>query len=129
VEQTTVKYRQHDANASKNTLLQAQELDQILARFFTQDNLSPEIKTLAAESRYQSLIWSAWRLHQTGYLTAMSDYLYKSQSYSQYPTATILNWIEAFKNYSAEYGQQFDVASLTSSWEWQTLIKKCLLDS
>ncbi|MGL5941456.1 MAG: glycosyltransferase family 2 protein [Waterburya sp.] len=129
VEQTTVKYRQHDGNASKNTLLQAQELDQILARFFTQDNLSPEIKTLAAESRYQSLIWSAWRLHQTGYLTAMSDYLYKSQSYSQYPTATILNWIEAFKNYSAEYGTQFDVASLTSSWEWQTLIKKCLLDS
>ncbi len=129
VKQTTVKYRQHDGNASNNALLQAQELDQILARFFTQDNLSPEVKILAAESRYQSLIWSAWRLHQTGYLTAMSDYLYKSQSYSQYPTATILNWIEAFKNYSGEYGRQFDVASLTSSGEWQALIKKCLLDN
>jgi glycosyltransferase involved in cell wall biosynthesis len=129
VEQTTVKYRQHDGNASNNTLLQAQELDQILARFFTQDHLSPEVKTLAAESRYQSLIWSAWRLHQTGYLTEMSDYLYKSQSYSQYPTATILNWIEAFKNYSAEYGKRFDVTSLISSWEWQALIKKCLLDN
>jgi glycosyltransferase involved in cell wall biosynthesis len=129
VKQTTVKYRQHDGNASNNVLLQAQELDQILARFFTQDNLSPEVKILAAESRYQSLIWSAWRLHQTGYLTAMSDYLYKSQSYSQYPTATILNWIEAFKNYSGEYGRQFDVASLTSSGEWQALIKKCLLDN
>jgi glycosyltransferase involved in cell wall biosynthesis len=128
VEQTTVKYRQHKANASNNTILQARELDQILARFFTQDNLSPEVKTLAQESRYQSLIWSAWRLHQTGYLTEMSDYLYQSQSYSQYPTATILNWIEAFKNYSAEYGKQFDVASFTSSLEWQTLMRKCLLD-
>jgi glycosyltransferase involved in cell wall biosynthesis len=128
VEQTTVKYRQHEANASNNTILQARELDQILARFFTQDNLSPEVKTLAQESRYQSLIWSAWRLHQTGYLTEMSDYLYQSQSYSQYPTATILNWIEAFKNYSAEYGKQFDVASFTSSLEWQTLMRKCLLD-
>ena len=31
VKQTTVKYRQHDANASKNTLLQTQELNQITA--------------------------------------------------------------------------------------------------
>jgi glycosyltransferase involved in cell wall biosynthesis len=127
VKQTTVKYRQHKDNASNNTLLQARELDEILVKFFTQDNLSPEVKSLASESRYQSLIWSAWRLHQTGYLTEMSDYLYQSQSYSQYPTATILNWIETFKNYSAEYGKQFDFASLTSSLEWQSLIRKCLL--
>jgi glycosyltransferase involved in cell wall biosynthesis len=127
VKQTTVKYRQHKDNASNNTLLQARELDEILVKFFTQDNLSPEVKSLASESRYQSLIWSAWRLHQTEHLTEMSDYLYQSQSHSQYPTATILNWIETFKNYSAEYGKQFDFASLTSSLEWQSLIRKCLL--
>ncbi len=125
--QTTVKYRQHDANASKNTLLQTQELNQITAKFFTQPNLSPEVKSLEEPSRYQSLVWSSWRLHQTGYLTEMSDYLDQSQSYShKYPTELVLSWIEAFKDYSAEYGQQFDVAALTASSEWQTLIKKCL---
>ena len=128
VKQTTVKYRQHEANASRNTLLQAQELDQILERFFTQSNLSPEIKTLEPESRYQSLIWSAWRLQQTGYLQKMSDYLYKSWFYTQkYPTEIILHWIKSFKTYSSEYGVEFDVTALISSLEWQKLIKKCLV--
>ena len=127
VEEITVKYRQHKANASKNTLLQTQELNQITARFFERSNLSPQLKALEARSRYESLIWSAWRLQQTGYLAQMSDYLSQSQSYSEkYPTETVLNWIESFKNYSAEYGNKFDVAALTASGEWQSLVNKCL---
>lgn len=128
VKEITVKYRQHENNASKNTLLQAQELNQILTRFFAQDNLPSEIKILAAESRYQSLVWSAWRLYTTGYLTAMADYLAQSHAYRQYPTVNILDWIEAFKNYSGEYGEEFDVVSLTASSEWQSLIRKYLVD-
>jgi len=128
VEKTTVKYRQHEENASNNTFLQAQELDQIVTSFFNQSDLSPSIQALATESRYQTLIWSAWRLHQTGYLKEMQAYLYKSWSFSQeYPTKTILSWIEAFKDYSAEYGQEFNVFSLTSSREWQDLMRKTLL--
>ena len=127
VEEITVKYRQHEANASRNTLLQTKELNQITAKFFEQENLDPQIKALEARSRYESSIWSAWRLYQTGYLAQMSDYLDRSHSYSQkYPTETVLNWIESFKNYSAEYGSKFDVAALTSSGEWQTLIAKSL---
>lgn len=129
VEQTTVQYRQHEANASQDALLQAQELNQITARFFEQSSLTPEIKALEAQSRYQSLVWSAWRLHQR-YRPEMSNYLYESQSYSQrYPTETVLNWIESFQNYSAEYGEQLDVASLTASPEWQILIKKCFFSN
>ena len=128
VEQTTVKYRQHEGNASNNTLLQAQELEQIVSRFFSQPNLSPEIKNLAAKSRYQSLIWSAWRLHQTGLLTQMQEYLYQSWLCDRdYPTKTMLDWIKSFKNYSAEYGKEFDVIALTSSTQWQDLIYKTLI--
>lgn len=128
VEQVTVKYRQHETNASHDALRQAQELNQITADFFTQSNLAPEIKTLEAQSRYQSLIWGAWRLNQTGYLTEMSNYLRESQTYSdQYPTRIPLDWLESFKNYSAEYGQQFDASTLISSREWQTLVHECLL--
>lgn len=128
VEQITVKYRQHETNASKNTLLQAQELNQITANFFTQSNLTPAIKTIEAQSRYQSLIWSAWRLHQTGYLAEMRDYLRESQVYSdQYPTKIPLDWVESFQNYSAEYGQQFDVNTLLASDEWQGLLHQCVL--
>lgn len=127
VEQTTVKYRQHDANASKNTLEQARELNEITNRFFTRPNLAPEIKTLESRSRYQSLVWSAWRLHQTEHLAEMSGYLYESQTYSQkYPTETVHDWIAAFKNYSAEYGDRFDVANLMAAPQWQSLINRCL---
>lgn len=127
VEQITVKYRQHEANASKNSLLQAQELNQITAKFFAQSSLTPEIKILEAPSRYQSLIWSAWRLHETGYLTQMRDYLQKSRSYSRkYPTEIPLSWLESFKNYSAEYGKQLDVYTLIASAEWQSLLQECL---
>ncbi len=128
LEQTTVQYRQHEANASKNTLLQAQELNQITSRFFAQSSLTPAIKALEAKSRYQSLVWSAWRLQQTGYLDEMSHYLYESQFYSQKShTKTVLSWLESFKNYSAEYGDKFDVAALNDAAEWQSLLKRCLV--
>ena len=127
VQKTTVKYRQHEANASKNTLLQARELDQILERFFGRASTSPEIKKLEADSRYQSLVWSAWRLQQTGRLSEMSDYLYKSRNYSdKYPTEMVLDWIESFKNYSAEYGTEIDIVELTASPSWRSLIQKYL---
>ena len=129
VQKTTVKYRQHEANASKNTLLQAQELDQILERFFARVDVLPEIKKLEADSRYQSLVWSAWRLQQTGRLSEMSDYLNKSVNYSdKYPTEIILDWIESFKNYSAEYGTQVDIMELTASPSWRSLIQKYLFE-
>jgi len=127
VEQVTVQYRQHEANASKNALLQAQELNQITASFFTQPDLSPEIRKLEDLSRYQSSIWAAWRLYETGYIAQMRDYLAESQSYSdQYPSKIPLDWIASFKNYAAEYGNQLDVQTLITSKEWQSLIKQCL---
>jgi len=127
VKQTTVQYRQHQANASKNTLLQAQELDQILARFFAQPDLSDTVKNMESDSRYQSLVWSAWRLQQTGHLKEMSEYLNKSGSYcDRHPTEIILNWIESFNNYSAEYGTKIDIVELTASSQWQNLIKQYL---
>ena len=128
VKQITVLYRQHETNASNNALLQAQELNQITASFFAQSSLDPEIKNLEAQSRYQSLIWGAWRLCQTGHLQEMSNYLSESQTYTQhYPTEIPLKWLESFQNYSAEYGDQFDVNSLITSNEWQSLIKQCLI--
>lgn len=128
VEQVTVKYRQHEHNASKNTLLQAQELNQITANFFARPNLTPELKTLEVRSRYQSLIWSSWRLYQTGNLPAMQHYLQESQAYSsRYPTELPLDWLASFENYSAEYGLKFDAPALIATREWQTLLRQCLL--
>ena len=124
VEQTTVLYRQHEGNASNDTLLQAQELERIVTTFFAQPDLDPKVKSLATQSRYQTLIWSAWRLQQSGCLKEMQNYLYQSWLCDRnYPTKTMLDWIGSFRNYSAEYGKKFNVIGLTSSEEWQELIK------
>ncbi|MDJ0576032.1 MAG: glycosyltransferase [Xenococcaceae cyanobacterium MO_234.B1] len=128
VKKATVAYRQHEKNASKNTSLQAQELDQILARFFHNSLLSPKVKALEAESRYQSLVWSAWRLYDTGNLEEMTNYLAKSLIYSKkYPTETVIHWIESFNQYASEYGDRIDVYRLCSSQEWQALIREYVL--
>ncbi len=128
IKQTTVAYRQHEKNASKNTSLQAQELDHILARFFHNSDIPPTVKALEAESRYQSLVWSAWRLYDTGNMAEMADYLAKSLKYSQkYPTETVINWIESFNRYAAEYGDRIEIHRICSSPEWQALLKRCVL--
>ncbi|MDJ0744920.1 MAG: glycosyltransferase [Xenococcaceae cyanobacterium MO_167.B27] len=128
VKRATVAYRQHEKNASKNTSLQAQELDQILGNFFHDSSISPEVKALEAESRYQSLVWSAWRLYDTGNLVEMTDYLAKSLIYSnKYPTETVMHWIESFNQYASEYGDRIDICRLCSTQEWQTLIRKRIL--
>ena len=128
LKQATVAYRQHEKNASKNTSLQAQELDLILERFFSNSHLTPKVKALEAESRYQSLVWSAWRLYDTGNLSEMTNYLTKSLKYTKkYPTETVIHWIESFNQYASEYGERIDISRLCASPEWQTLIKKYVL--
>ena len=130
VKQTTVAYRQHEKNASKNTSLQARELDFILERFFDNSHLTPKVKALEAESRYQSLVWSAWRLYDGGNFPEMTNYLAKSLNYSKkYPTATVMHWIESFNQYASEYGDRIDISRLCSSPEWQTLIQKYVLSN
>ena len=119
----TVGYRQHDSNASHNTLLQTQELNYILERFFNDTNLPPQVKALEHPSRYQSLVWSAWRLYSSGNFTAMTDYLAESCNYTnQHPTQTVMNWIKSFKNLSREQGKVLNIAALCASPEWQNLI-------
>ena len=127
VKQATVGYRQHSCNASKNTLLQAKELNEMLSEFFAQFDISSEIKALELESRYQSLVWSAWRLYETGHFKQMSHYLAQSFTYTdKYPTETVLHWIESFKKYAGEYGTILDINALCNSSEWQNLIRKYL---
>lgn len=124
MKEATVAYRQHESNASGNTLLQAQELNSMLERFFGDSKLQPQVKALENSSRYQSLVWSAWRLYSKGNITAMSDYLAQSFNFSnRHPTQTVMHWIKSFKSLSQQYGETLDVVSLCQSQEWQTLIK------
>lgn len=127
VRQTTVCYRQHEANASRNTPLQVRECQTVFDRLFTRSNLPDEIRALEHQARYNNLVWSAWRLYFTGHWAEMTIYLEKSLSNTPYSrTETVLNWIEYFQKYSQEYGHEFAADSLSQSQEWQTLMANLL---
>jgi glycosyltransferase involved in cell wall biosynthesis len=130
VSQVTVCYRQHSSNVSRNSIEQAQELETLLDKIFQQNKISSDIKQLENRSRYQSLVWSAWRLFYTGSLVEMANYLFKSLHHKEWNKTCIENifhWLESFKNYSSEYGDRVDVYSLTNSPEWKKLIENILL--
>lgn len=123
VRQTTVCYRQHEANASRNTPLQTAECQALLERLFDRPNLPDRIRDLERQARYNNLVWSAWRLYFTGHLAEMTRYLEKSLSVTPYsPTETVLNWIEYFQKYSREYGHEFAADSLSHSQDWHNSI-------
>ncbi len=127
VERSTVCYRQHDDNASRDALAQAKELEIVLDRLFKRPNLPHEICLLENKSRYQSLVWSALRLYHYGDLSEMVCYLAKSLSYNfACRTETILEWLIILKDQTRTYGSQFDVYTLTSSKEWQNLVGSIL---
>jgi glycosyltransferase involved in cell wall biosynthesis len=123
--QITVCYREHDRNDSLNTQVQAQESQAILDKFFSLQQISPNLRRLETECRYYTLVWSAWRLYHTGYLTEMAEYLEKSLVYThKYRTETVMNWIECFNNYASECGSEIDIYSLCNSPQWKQLIGK-----
>ncbi|NJO41671.1 MAG: glycosyltransferase [Cyanobacteria bacterium CRU_2_1] len=126
VKQAIVGYRQHANNVSRHALQQAAELEVVLDQFFAQPDLPDAIRRLEPESRYQSLVWSAWRLYHNSYPTEMAVYLSKSANYWMGArTEMLLDWIDQFKTYATEYGNELDVFSLTQSKEWQSLIQAC----
>jgi glycosyltransferase involved in cell wall biosynthesis len=125
VQQATVCYRQHKHNASRQALQQAIELQQVLKAFFERSDLPDSIKQLEARSCYQSLVWSAWRLYHNGYFNEAIEYLEKSLPFAEKSRSELLiDWLEAFRHYEAEYGRTFNIHSLNVSKLWHILVEQ-----
>jgi glycosyltransferase involved in cell wall biosynthesis len=123
VERSTVCYRQHELNASRDVLTQARELEIVLDRLFRYSGLTDEIRLLESRSHYQSLAWSAAKLYHHGYESDMVNYLEKSTIYSPYHfTEMVLDWLNQFRSYALEYGHELDVYALCNSKGWTQLM-------
>lgn len=128
VKQSTVNYRQHQGNTSKNVLQQVKELEAVLNAFFRRSDLPEAVCRLESRSRYQSLVWSAWRLYQNDHIGCAIEYLEKSlQHRNSTWSETVLNWFKCFEAYAREYGAQISIQSLTQSQAWLRLMKICTL--
>lgn len=125
--QTTVSYREHSDNHSRNTPQQAEETWAVLEQFFSRPNLPEQTRQLRNQSFYQTLVWAAWRLYHTGHISEMVNYLKKSISYAPYSrTKMISDWVTSFIRYASEYGCKINADSLSKSTEWQQLMRYLL---
>ncbi|NET12417.1 MAG: glycosyltransferase [Okeania sp. SIO1H6] len=123
VSQILVCYREHDANESLNTLVQVEEAWDVLDKFFVSSEVPERIKEHEKEYRYYTLVWSAWRLYYSGYISEMVLKLQKSLRYTPYSIGkTIFNWIESFVRYAEESGFELNIDELSNSEEWQQLM-------
>jgi glycosyltransferase involved in cell wall biosynthesis len=123
--QVTVLYRQHDRNDSLNTQVQAAECWAVQEQFFARPDLPSALRQIERESRYYTAIWIAWRLYHTHRLTEMATYLEKAFEYRTCTwTEALTQSTELFKTYDASYGKSLDIAALTNSPEWRTLVQK-----
>jgi glycosyltransferase involved in cell wall biosynthesis len=129
LQEITVNYRLHRSNATtaEKTPRQAECFDQLLDQFFSQTNLSQELRDIEGEARYNYLVWMAWRFYETSHYDKMAQYLQKSLKYTPYTIkGTIFNWIGFLAGYSEGKGEDFDGDSLRNLPQWRQLITPLL---
>ncbi|MGB3238298.1 MAG: glycosyltransferase [Geitlerinemataceae cyanobacterium] len=127
VRQITVGYRQHDRNDSLNTPIQAEESWEVRRKFFDRPDLPDPIRRIEKSACYSTLVWIAWRLYYTGYISEMVLYLKKSLQYTPVSfSRTLSAWIQAFTGYADEYNYKLDVYTLSNSVEWRQLVSVAL---
>lgn len=123
VRQITVGYRQHDRNDSLNTLIQAEESWAVRRKFFDRPDLPDPIRRLEKAACYSTLVWIAWRLCYTGYISEMVGYLNQSLKYTPVSfSRTLSAWVQAFTWYAEEYHYNLDIYALSNSLEWRELV-------
>lgn len=122
--QITVNYRQHGASiTAQNTPKRARAFDALYNDFFARPDLTQEARDLEKSSRFNYLVWLAWRLYYTEYFPEMAEYLQMSLPYTPYlPTETVANWTRFFREYTAGVGDELNICALKNLPEWQQIL-------
>ncbi|MGE0449788.1 MAG: glycosyltransferase family 2 protein [Vicinamibacterales bacterium] len=126
LDEVTVAYRQHDANATRELHDTEVDMHAVLDRFFVRPDLSPRVRALAPRARCGALRWLALRYCHAGAYTDAVRLLQTMVALQPEvpPVSALLEWIDGFDASSREErGVRFDVYALTSRPEWQALVR------
>ena len=124
LQQVTVAYRQHPSNTMSDGLAQARDVQQVMNNFFDHPKLPEHIKLIEKNVRYNTLVWIACYLYQTGHQDKMIQHLKLSYDLSPYlPIETVINWVESLVEFSNTNDWGLDVNHLANSQDWQRLLK------
>ncbi|MGF1498538.1 MAG: glycosyltransferase family 2 protein [Elainellaceae cyanobacterium] len=124
LKQVTVCYRQHEQSAMHKGLPQARSLAAVIDAFFQRSDLSEEICLMERQIRYETLVWIAWYLYDTGHIDEMVDHLRRAWTYCPYAAIeAVIHWAESFSSFSKSWGKELDVDALGRSPQWQELMR------
>ncbi|WP_413161550.1 glycosyltransferase [Capilliphycus salinus ALCB114379] len=116
-------YRQHDSNLMSGGERVIKNTELLMNEFFKRRDIPANIQRLKQKEHYQRWVWLAWRMYRDGYPQLMTYCFKKSlNSTSDFKANILTHWIDAFKNISGEYGEQFDAQKLMQSPEWQQAV-------
>ncbi|MBD2484138.1 glycosyltransferase [Planktothrix sp. FACHB-1365] len=120
-------YRQHDHNLMSGGLKVIENTEIVMNQFFNHPNLPDQIRKLHRKESYERWVWLAWRMYRDGYPDLMIYCLENSIKYTFSPlTETISQWLDAFQNIAADYGEKIDTYALIKSQEWQSVLNKIM---
>lgn len=120
----TVGYRQHPGSAMYKGLPQARSLAAVIENFFAQPELPLKIRLLERKVRHDTFMWIAWYLYYTKHFEEMSASLKKAWQYKSYLSVeTIVNWSDAFTQFSQDWGEELNAEDLASLPQWQEILK------
>lgn len=71
----TAYYRQHPDNTVKNIKGQVENMVRVLEKYFSQENLSTQIKNLESRIWHSSLMWNCADLFEGGHINEVKTYL------------------------------------------------------
>lgn len=118
----TTAYRQHEKSAMGNSQTQAQCLEIMLDKVFNHPKIPSEALLVENKVRYGTLIWAAWYLHRNGQLEGMASRLLQAYKLApQLPTIAITEWVESFRKFSRNLGEELPVGHLVGSTQWKKL--------
>ncbi|MGD0575780.1 MAG: glycosyltransferase [Anaerolineales bacterium] len=102
---TTLCVRVHGDNMTRQGVVGAENLDQVLDRFFSLPGLPSAITKLERQVRHDTSVWTAWHLWQTGYraqaLARLQDCL---ASADWPPEQSALRWMIRFHDWDEGQG-------------------------
>jgi glycosyltransferase involved in cell wall biosynthesis len=125
--QSTICCRQPRNNIVQKTPEKAKYTEVALNNLFTQANLPLEVKSRQKQTLYQTMVWLAWNLYQTGNSQEEAQYLQKSLKYTDSNLEeVIVDWVNLFGNFSFDYGYDFDVFQFSQQPEWRKLMRSLL---
>ena len=113
--QPTCCYEQDQPQTSESLEKIATSFNLLLDNFFQQDFTTDWMQILQSQAYYNTLVFSAWLMHQSQCFDLRDQYLNKSLQYTAYTSQeTTKDWEAKFTRFAQGFGSSFKPQSLKS---------------